>query len=200
MKHRGFFLAVAILLLTAGPALAAPGNLAAFGTLVVVYLGYAMLAATVIGWGLLGAVVWTDRVLMAGRALVQKPFASWFLGLSGGVALLLLLAVAEKVRPAALVFFLCFVVYVGLLLLGLPALMGRLGQGVLQLDHREASPLRQVLLGGLLLALAGGLPLLGIILLVMALVTAAGAAMLSFVMPPPDHPNTRELPVEAVAD
>ncbi|MBI3929998.1 MAG: hypothetical protein HY319_30950 [Armatimonadetes bacterium] len=181
---------LALLLLSTAPA-AADQTAHFFGGLVIVYAAYTLVAITVIGWGVLGAAVWTERVLLVGRALVRRPFASWLLGLLSATVLLLLLGASGGIRLAGLVFILCFFVYVSLLLLGLPAFMGRLGQGLVRLDGREVSPLRQVLVGGLVLAVAGGLPVLGFILLLMAFVTAAGAAMLSFVVD--SRPGTRDL-------
>ncbi len=159
----------------AGPA----QNLAAFFFLYLVYFAICLCA---VGWALFSAVVWSERVRRSGGALQKRPGASFFMGLLSIGWLLLSMGMAEAAPAAGILVLFTLVFLVGLVLLGLPALLARLGGGLLRLDDRQATPLRQIAVGGFLLFLAGGFPWLGQLLLLMAFLTAAGSALLSFVM------------------
>ncbi|MCA9796417.1 MAG: hypothetical protein KC910_31635 [Candidatus Eremiobacteraeota bacterium] len=165
-----------------GLAWAAPGPDKVVG-LLLLYLAYFALVCCAVGFALFSAVVFNARVRSAGLALEKRPGASWLMGVLSIGWLLLSFGIAERAPGLGIFAVITVVLLVGLVLLGLPALLSRLGQGLLRLDEREASQARRIALGGALLFLAGGFPWLGQLLLVMAFLTSAGAALLSFVLP-----------------
>lgn len=165
-----------------GLAWAAPGPDKLIG-LLLVYLVYFAVVLCAVGGALFAAVVLRARVESAGHALEKRPGASWLMGVLSLGWLLLSFGIAERAPGLGIFAVLTVVLLVGLVLLGLPALLSRLGHGLLRLDEREASPARRIGLGGALLFLAGGFPWLGQLLLVMAFLTSGGAALLSFVLP-----------------
>lgn len=199
------WLALFLLVLTAAPVWAAPGNPGNLVGVLLLVLLYGILSASCIGWALLAVVVWRPRVQKAGRLLNQRPGASFFMGLLSLGWWLLSIAVAERIKVFGLVVVLTSVLLIGLVMAGLPALLVQLGRGLMHLEERNFGPVMQVILGGCLLFLAGGLPWLGWLLLLGSGLTAAGSSLLSYFIPEPgeapadDNPRATS-PLQSVQD
>ena len=154
------------------------------GAIVLLYMVYGICATACLGWALLAAVVWRRKVRGAARALSRKPTPSLIMGVLALGWVLLSIGIAENAGglfgALAMVMLLIFI---GLLMAGLPGLLQKLGRGFLQLQGNEGSPPREIFWGAVLIFSAGAFPYLGWLLLLGAGVTSAGGALLSMFMP-----------------
>lgn len=139
---------------------------------------YLVVSATVIGWTILVSALAPKRVLRARSAQARRPWLCLVLGTCQLLAVLLLLGGAERVKLLGLLGLMGLVALFGQAVIGLAAFQSRLGQAVAQLAGRRFRPLGQLVAGGVVLALAGGFPYVGQVLLVMLALVGVGSVPL----------------------
>jgi len=146
------------------------------------YLGYGLVALTVIGWSVLVAALAPKRVLRARAAQARRPWLCLVLGFSQLLAVLLLMGASERVKLLGIAGLLGLIALFGQAIIGLAAFQSRLGQAVGQLAGRRLRPLGQLVAGGIVLALAGGFPYVGQVLLAMLALVGVGSVPLGRVV------------------
>lgn len=144
-------------------------QLALVGTLFVALLG------SLSAWSLMGQALIPGHVGSVRRTLEETWRRAFLIGLLDAAVLL---AVVVLVRQSPLAVF-ALVLVAGLVLAGLPALAGLIGERVRRLMGAEPSPGRATVVGVCLLGLAGLLPVAGWILVGVLLVATLGASSLA---------------------
>lgn len=189
MKRR--YVLPLLLIALAGPALAKGGAEPVLAILIV-YVIYGIISACLMGWSLLVMAVGRRRVEATSMTLQNRPLASFVMGVLCIGWLLLSLGIAEAVKGLGglLVLFTLSVLTI-CALVGMPAILVGLGRRIAPLWGRPVSVIHEMLIGGVVLAAAGGFPWLGQLLLVGMLVWSSGGAILSMFASP--STKTKEL-------
>ncbi len=171
--------ALVILGFLAAPALA-KGGAEPLLVAVLVYLVYLIVSSCLVGWSLLVLAVGRRRVETTSKTLQDRPLASFVMGLLCLGWLLLSLGLAKPLGGLGnlLVLFTLSALIIGSLV-GLPAILVGLGRRLAPLWGRPLSVIQEMLVGGAVLAAAGGFPWLGQLMLVGMLIWSCGGAVLS---------------------